>query len=295
MRDRARTIGAAAVAGALAALVVSTLVQPRNAQSTVPTFDGAQVAELIDSVTNALKQIQSLRQLGQSFVDFKDSVGSISDVAEFKSVLSDTESWRSVRSPKWLSDEATVANDPDAVGPRGPADEGEEEPYAVRRGGPIEEWDREEAVDRPKLENARMATEWTLDELYGRAPKDAVAKEISETRRIIRMRGRMLQGAARTAYAVGSAAPAAIAEYEEEREMLMEKLDEATSLREEVSVAAMASIAGLAARSEQVLINGIALELEALDKLMQTPKIMNEKTREIILGESPDEGEENDT
>ena len=283
MGEKARTMGAAATAGALAALLVSTLVQPRHAESAVPTFDGAAVAELIDSATSALKQIQSLRQLGQSFVDFKDSIGGISDVAEFKSILGETDVWRSVAAPKWLSDKRHESAEPGGAGPRGDGDE-QAEPYVVRRGGPIEEWDRDKAVDRPKLENARMATEWTLNELYGEAHADAVARQISESRRIQRMRGRMMQAAARTAYAVGSAAPAAIAEYEAEREMLMEKLGEATSLREEVSVAAMASIAGLAARSEQVLINGVALELEALGTLLQGEEIMSEERRQAILG-----------
>ena len=285
MKENTKSMITAGIVGAITASVVSVAVNPRPApaQGLVPTFDGGQIAQLIDTATSAYKQIQALRQLGQGFVDFKDSIGSISDVADFKSILSEADKWRSITTPKWLSNDNMVTPDPDKTGPQGPTGNEIEELPVIARGGAYEDWDRDEAIDRPKLENAKQATQWTLDELYGTIDNEWTANQIRESERIRRMRGRIMQATARTAYIVGVAAPGAMKEYEEERNHLIKQLDSATSLREEVSVAAMAMIAGLAARSEQVLINGIALELQAMEVLLQGPPLLTEETKERLL------------
>ena len=328
-----RTSAAIATLMALAMWAAST-------QSLVPTHDYASVLQLIDTVSSSLKQVQGLRQLGRSFADIKDSIGSLGQVANFKNDLIDVDFMRTLSTPKWsMYDQdwqdwedwgpggeggvfgkdgerireaerirreerigggaaggtggaetaggAGTDAGSERVGMAASSEGGSSESRAssplIVRGGPPSEWDPEEAVDRPSLETAGQANKWTVNELYGVSAKGLRGQNRTEGERIKALRRTILQGAARNAYTIGAAAPAAMKEYEEEREHLAKQLDAATSLREETAVLGLAIIASLSGRAEQTLISASALELKAIELIAESPPLVTQEMKDRLL------------
>ena len=268
---------------AAVATIMALTLWAASTQSLVPVHDHANVTQLIDNVTSSLKQVQGLRQLGQSFADVTDSIGSLGEVANFKNALIDIDFMRDLSIPKWSSI-IGGGGDGDREGDReGDSGSTANNPLIVR-GGPPDGWDSEEAVDRPTLETAEQANEWTVNELYGVSSAGLHGQNQAEAERVKALRRTMLQGAARNAYTIGAAAPAAMKEYEEEREHLAKQLDAATSLREETAVLGLAIIAALSGRAEQTLIAASALELEAMSLIAESPPMVSQEMKDRLLG-----------
>lgn len=285
-RGGAAPWAAALVIGGMLALAAGP------SRTIVPTIDGASISQLIETVTTGLKQIQSLRQLGRSLLDVKDSIGSVASVEAFKDALLSDDITSAIDAPAWL-DAAQNA----ITGARGENEEqrdpdtGPGESPVLVRGGTIEEWDPDTAIDRPQMGSAGEAMKWTVEELYGIGLPNHTGSNRLAAQEVRRMRRHMEQSAALNAYAVGSAAPAAMERYEQERAHLAEQLDSAVSLREETSVSALASIAALSGRAEQTLISAAALELRAIEVISRGPALITSETRErliAIAGGSPE-------
>lgn len=278
--NRARS----ALAGA--ALALATAPAP----AAVSVADFPAIAQLVESYAMLSRQIQQLAGIYHQNELLNETIGLPEDVHHFKRGA--REALGALALPAFL---------PSATHPSAPdihallAGDAPTQPSGIRIDPGASEPDLHRAVlegeyrrlNHPDFDSARA---WAMEAYFVKAdaeahePEAAGESAVARARHTLRRRSGALRSAGVDAYARAGAARSRYQAHGERDAQIARQLEQATTLREELSVLALATIEGLSRDAERNALLAQLLELEGHAAIAGAPTVVNEETWTALGG-----------
>ena len=305
-RRRRRWVAAGLAAGAVAAV-------PLIPRAGIPTIDVSAIAQIVDSISVIARQTQQLVGIGIELGEVQEILGTIENVSWYK------ESTQSALAEGRYGDafdnvQDILATVGAGVNPRRPAHDAAEEawhlsPHADPDGVVLHQDDREYAPPalppEPMGRNPRFATEqevrsWMMSRYYLRGADAGCRGEeaggdeacgnlappgVDRRREVLQSRHDDLRQSAVESYVLAAKAEAMWKEDEAVRAKISERLGEASSLREEVSLLVNASLHESQNSAFRNRLAGKGLEMQALIAIGGSEAVVTAEGYDTLRGE----------